>query len=404
VAAGRRRFQVARLSRRPRAGALSVTLDATPLLGQATGVGRYTRELLAALARLPDEERPELCATAFTWRGHESLGSLLPAGVRPAGLRVPARFLQQAWARVDVPTMPMLRAAADVVHGTNFVLPPPGRGRAGVVTVHDLAYLRFPDTVSPASARYRILVPRGLQRAGLVITPTEAVAEEVRAEYGLPAERVRAIAHGVEPAWFEAGTGPDPRQRHPDLPERYLLFVGALEPRKDIATLLRALRMLRRDDPTTPPLVLVGPAGWGPALDTAGLSTGDVRLLGYLDAARLRPVLAHATALCYPSLYEGFGLPPLESLAAGVPVVASDIAAVREVVGPLTGAGPKGGAAVRLVPVGDAEALAQAMAETVRDRDAGRHDPEPGRAHAISFTWERAARHTAQTYRDTAGK
>ena len=303
-----------------------------------------------------------------------------------------------------MPTMPMLQAAADVVHGTNFVLPPPGRGRAGVVTIHDLAYVRFPDTVSEASARYRVLVPRGLRRAGLVLTPTQAVADEVCEQYGLAADRVRAIAHGVDPSWFTASAGPGPLRQRIDVPERYLLFIGALEPRKDIATLLRAFRMLRRQVPATPPLVLVGPAGWGPALDTAGLSRDDVRLLGYLDAAALQPVLAHAAALCYPSLYEGFGLPPLEALAAGVPVVASDIPAVREVVGELTGPGPRGGAAVRLVPVGDADALAQAIGQTVADVATGRHDPEPGRAHARAFTWARTARRTAAAYRDTAAR
>jgi glycosyltransferase involved in cell wall biosynthesis len=378
-------------------------LDATPLLGQATGVGRYTTELLSALARLPDEERPDLQAMAFTWRGHDQLRPLLPAHVRAVGRRVPARLLQQSWTSSDLPTLPMLRVRADVAHGTNFVLPPTGRKRAGVVTIHDLAYLRFRETVSAASARYRELVPRGLRRAALVITPTEAIAAEVRAEYQLAADRVRAVPHGVDPSWFLASAGPDPRKRHPELPEHYLLFTGNLEPRKDIATLLAAVRALRRDRPGTPPLVLAGPSGWGPALDLAGLARDDVVLLGYLEAAELRPVLAGADVLCYPTRYEGFGLPPLEALAAGTPVVASDVAAVREVLGPvLTDPEAGGGPAVRLAPVRDADAFAAALARTLDDVDAGRLDPEPGRRHARSFTWARTARLTAATYREAA--
>ena len=134
--------------------------------------------------------------------------------------------------------------------------------------------------------------------------------------------------------------------------------------------------------------MLVGPAGWGPALDTAGLTGADVIRLGYLDAAALRSVVAHASALCYPSLYEGFGLPPLEALAAGTPVVASDISAVREVI---SGAG----AAVRLVPVGDSDALAQAIRDTLN----AERDPRPGREHARQFTWNRTAKLTFGAYR-----
>jgi glycosyltransferase involved in cell wall biosynthesis len=392
------------LARRTADPGLSVVLDATPLLGQATGIGRYTSELLSALARLPDDERPaDLRAMAFTWRGHDRLRPLLPAHVRPVGWRVPARLLQQRWTGSDLPTLPMLRIRSAVAHGTNFVLPPLGRRQHGVVTVHDLAYLRFRETVSAASARYRELVPRGLRRAELVITPTEAIAAEVREEYALPAERVCAIPHGVDPSWFMASAGSDPRLRHPDLPERYLLFTGNLEPRKDIATLLRAVRILRRERPGTPPLVLVGPTGWGPALDTAGLTRDDVRLLGYLDAAALQPVLAHADVLCYSTLYEGFGLPPLEALAAGTPVVASDVAAVREVVGALTDPTSAGGPPVRLSPVRDAGAFAIALGHTLDDVAARRIDPEPGRAHARTFTWARTARLHAAAYRDAAG-
>jgi glycosyltransferase involved in cell wall biosynthesis len=325
-------------------------------------------------------------AAAFTWRGHEQLSGRLPAGVRAAGRRAPARLLQASWRYVSLPTMPMLGVRADVVHGTNFVLPPPGRGAAGVVTIHDLSYLRHPETVSSASARYRELVPASLRRAAIVLADSHALAEEIAAEYGLAADRVRAVPLGVDPAWF--GASPQPPAELA-LPERYLLFVGTLEPRKNLATLLTAFRRLRETDPSTPPLVLAGPPGWGPALDTAGLSEADVRQLGYLEPSALRSVVAGAAALCYPSLYEGFGLPPLEALAAGTPVVASDIPALREVLG---GAG----AGVRFFPARDADALAEAMRVTITDPS----DPASGIAHARTFTWVRTASFTAMAYRD----
>jgi glycosyltransferase involved in cell wall biosynthesis len=366
---------------------LRVALDATPLLGQQTGIGRYTAELLRELVALPPGERPqEVQATAFTWRGHADLAGRLPAGVTATGRRAPARLLQAAWRRVEAPAMPVLGVRANVFHGTNFVLPPPGRGRAGVVTIHDLSYLRYPETVSAASARYRELVPKSLRRAALVIADSQALAGEIAEEYRLDPDRVRAVPLGVDPAWFTAARNPP---AHLALPERYLLFVGTVEPRKDLGTLLVAFRRLREQDPSTPPLVLAGPAGWGPALDTAGLAASDVRQLGYLEPAILRSVVAGATALCYPSLYEGFGLPPLEALAAGTPVVASDIAALREV---LQGAGD----AVRFFPPRDADALADAISATI----GAPREPSAGVAHARTFTWVKTASFTAMAYRD----
>ena len=366
---------------------LRVALDATPLLGQPTGVGRYTRELLVALAALPEGERPtELLGAAFTWRGHADLAGLLPAGVKAVGRRSPARLNQAAWNRAPLPSMPMLGVRADVVHGTNYVLPPPGRRAAGVVNVHDLSYLRHPETVTAASSRYRELVPKSIARAALVFTAAQAIADEIMAEYRISAEQIRVAPLGVGASWFEPAGA-----RLPQVPERYLLFVGTLEPRKDVATLLRAYRMLRGERPDTPALVLCGPSGWGPSLDTAGLGPDDVLTLGYVPAADLHALVAHATVLCYPSLYEGFGLPPLEALAAGVPVVASDIPTSREVLGD---AGP----GVTLVPVKDAEALADAIGRVCD------HPPDsaPGRVHAHRFTWENTARAAARAYREVA--
>jgi glycosyltransferase involved in cell wall biosynthesis len=388
LAPDRRRSRAARLIREQGTAArLRVAVDATPLLGQLTGIGRYTAELLRELAAGAGEEpRTEVIAMAFTWRGHDQLPQQLPSGVTAVGRRAPARLLQASWARTDLPTMPMLGVRADVVHGTNFVLPPPGRRAAGVVTIHDLSYLRFPETVSIASARYRELVPRSLRRASLVIADTQALAEEIAAEYRLDPDRIRAIPLGVDPDWFEE---PAPLPPELGLPDRYLLFVGTLEPRKNLATLLTAFRELRRQDPATPPLVLAGPSGWGPALDTAGLGPGDVRQVGYLDGPALRSVVAHAGALCYPSLYEGFGLPPLEALAAGTPVVASDLAPLREV---LTGAGD----AVRFFPPRDSGALAQAISSTL----AAPGEPGKGVAHARRFTWVQTASLTEMAYRD----
>ena len=356
-----------------------VVLDATPLLGPRTGVGRYVEHLVRELAAL---DSLELVATAFTLRGAGGLAAAVPEGVRVRHRPVPARALQAAWDRSELPPVEWLAGRADVVHGTNFVLPPPGRA-AGVLTVHDLSFLRFPETVAAASLRYRTLVPRGLRRAAVVLTPSEAVAAEVRAEYGL-GDRVRATPLGVDGDWFAATPLPAAELAARGLPGRYLLFVGSVEPRKGLPTLLAALRLLHDEDAGTPPLVLAGPPGWGPALETAGLPAGAVVSAGYLESADLRRLVAGAALLAYPSVYEGFGLPPLEAFATGVPVVASDLPVIREVTGELAA----------LAPAGDATALAGALRAVL----AGPGDRAARVARARTFTWAACAAGTAAAY------
>jgi glycosyltransferase involved in cell wall biosynthesis len=338
-----------------------VGLDATPLLGTRTGVGRYTGALLAALA---EEGREELVATAFTLRGRGRL--TVPPRVQVRARPLPARGLQAAWARSELPPVELLTGRLDVFHATNFVLPPVRRAR-GVVTVHDLAFLHLTETVSAASARYRALVPRSLRRAAVVVTPSEAVAEQVREAYA-PAAPVLAVPHGVHPGW-RSSRPPSPALRsHLGLPSSYLLFVGTLEPRKDLRTLLAAHARL----PDAPPLVLVGPPGWGQQLDV-----GDAVTPGFLDDDDLRAVVAGAAALVLPSRDEGFGLPVLEALAAGTPVVASDLPVLREV----------GGDVVAYAPVGDAEAFAEALRGVLDDSG----DAAVRRAHAARYTWAASA-------------
>ncbi|EIV93990.1 glycosyltransferase family 1 protein [Frankia sp. QA3] len=375
---------------------MRIVLDGTPLLGRRTGVGRYTEHLLAGLARL--DTSWELAATAFTWRGLDELAGSLPAGVRPAARRAPARLLQDAWVRGDRPPVEWLTGAADVVHGTNFVLPPLRRAR-GVLTVHDLSYLRTPDTVTAASARYSDLVPRGLRRAAAVLTPSRAVAEEVVTAYRLDPALVTPTPLGVDDAWFTTPAPTAAWLRAHDLPERYLLFVGSVEPRKNLPVLLEAVRRLHAARLGAPPLVLVGPPGWGPTLDLAGLPAGSVITAGYLDAEQLRATVAGASVLCFPSRYEGFGLPPLEALAAGTPVVAADIPTVREVTGALL---DPVGSPVRLVRQADRDSFADDFAEAILALLASPGDAEAGRAHARTFTWRRTAELTAGVYRRVA--
>jgi glycosyltransferase involved in cell wall biosynthesis len=358
---------------------LRVALDGTPLLGVRTGIGRYVEHLVAELATMPDDVA--LRVAAFSLRGRRVLRSL-PPGVRLAHRPAPARLLHRAWMHGDSPPAEWFTGSADVVHGTNFVLPPPSRA-AGVVTVHDLTFLRYPELVDAASLAYRELVPQAVRTAARVLTPTRAVADELIEAYRLPAERVCATPLGVDSSWFDAAPA-----RPPDVPAAYVLAVGTLQPRKGLDVLLAAYRALIAEDPAVPPLVLVGPPGWGAGLDLTGLPPGRLVLPGYVDARTLRGLVAGAAVLAFPSRYEGFGLPPLEALAAGTPVVASDVPAVREVLG----------RHARLVPPGDPDALAAALGRVLAEPPDGRVR-EAASQHARAFTWRRCAELTLAAYR-----
>jgi glycosyltransferase involved in cell wall biosynthesis len=284
--------------------------------------------------------------------------------------------LQEVWSRVDAPPVEWLSGRVDVFHGTNYVLPPTRRA-AGVLSVHDLSYVHHADTVTAATLRYRALVPRALDRGAYVLALTQTVAGEIREHYGIAEEQVGVARPGVSEEWFGR-----PPAKPAGLPSEYVLFVGNREPRKNLPVLLDAMA---RAWPKVPPLVLVGPPGWGPALDASGLPPEAVVTPGYLSHDDLRGVVAGASVLAFPSRYEGFGLPPVEAFACGTPVVASDIPVLREVLGEHA----------TYAAEGDAESLADAL---LRALDAPPTSADARREHARKYTWTRCASEAMVAY------
>lgn len=358
---------------------MRIAMDATPLLGQRSGIGNYVRGLVEGLAGL--EDGPEVLLTLFSVRG--AVPRPLPARTRPAPRRAPARLLRRTWSRWSFPPVEVLTGRVPVFHGTNFVLPPRARA-AGLVTVHDLAYLKYRDSVTGDAAQYADLVPQALGQGAHVLAVSQAMAEEIAAEYGLARDRVSVAHHGVGTEWSQTQPLDHVDQARLGLPERYVLFMGNLEPRKNLGTLIRAHAAARRADASVPRLVLVGPAGWGDRWQGTPPGPADVVLAGYLEDATLRSVVAGAAAVCMPSHYEGFGLPVLEALAAGRPVLASDIAAHREVAG----------GHATLLPATDHEAWADALLRL----EALQEGQPDRRRRAAAFTWERSARDHLSAY------
>jgi len=366
---------------------LRVALDGTPLLLPRTGIGEVVAGLVGALAPRDDVR---ISAFAVTWRGRATLAAQLPAGSRAATALIPARFVRRMWLRTDHPTVERWTGAVDVVHATNFV-PPPARVPV-IVTVHDLGFARFPELCAADAHQYPTLIRRGLARGALVHATSDYVADEVRAEFGLPEERVVRVYSGVP----RASGGDAAEGRRVAGAERYVVAFGTAEPRKNYPVLVAAFDAVAASDPDLA-LVIAGGDGWGTdalaaALDRAA-HRDRVHRLGYVTDAERRDLLAGAQVLCYPSKYEGFGFPPLEAMAACVPVVTSRAGALPEVTA---------GAAL-LVDPDDVDGLAAALTRVLGDDELRRDLVERGHARVRDFTWEDTADGMMALYRRAVG-
>jgi glycosyltransferase involved in cell wall biosynthesis len=278
-----------------------------------------------------------------------------------------------------------------VVHAPTLLLPP-RRGRPLVATIHDAVPWTHPETLTPRGVRWhRAMADRAARVADAVVVPTQAVADALLAH--VRPRRVEVVGEGVTGVLTEPPADAGERARRLALPASgYLLSLATVEPRKGLDVLLAALA-----DGTVPelPLLVVGQAGWGDVdplrlARELGLAEGRVRLLGRLSDEDLSVALAGATALVVPSRAEGFGLPVLEGMAAGVPVVTSDDPALAEVGGPAT----------RRAPVGDAAALGRVLDEVLGDAGLRARMAEEGLRRAAIYTWDGAAARLEALYRE----
>ncbi len=367
---------------------LRVALDGTPLLGVPTGVGVFTSSLLAALAARSDLS---LSAYAVSWRTRDQLPGLVPEGVATQQEAMPARPLTWLWSHVDRPRAERFIGPVDVVHGTNFTVPPTRRaGR--IVTVHDLTCIRYPELCQRDTLRYPALIARALKRGAVVHTPSAFVADEVREHFGVSRDRVVPVHSGVPhlppPDHQGARAIIDPSRP-------YVLSIGTAEPRKDLPGLVRAFGLAATQVPDLS-LVLAGPQGWGSEQLTEAIQGSPVRdriiSTGFIEGGVLASLLGGARALAYPSLYEGFGFPPLQAMAMGIPVVTTAVGSLKEIAGD----------AACFVAVGDNEALAGALVSVTTDESYRAILTTAGLARASDFTWSSTAEGMSNLYRRVA--
>jgi glycosyltransferase involved in cell wall biosynthesis len=337
------------------------------------GTGRYASELGAALTSAAPPQ-----SSLQPWSAWHGARSPAPSGT--SGLRqlpIGTKLLSRMWERGMGP----VPRDADVIHATTLLVPPKRRA-ALVVTIHDVVPWTHPETLTPRGVGFhRRMGARAASEADLIVTPTLAVADQVRHVLA-PSAEVVAVNPGFSSHLTVPEDARERRTRHTGVQD-YLLFVGTAEPRKGLDTLLDALSEPALSGQS---LVVVGPRGWGGVdvrQEAEARGLGDhVTVTGHVDDSDLAALYAGASLVVMPSRAEGFGLPLLEAMTLGVPVVTSDDPAMREV----------GGGAARIFPVGDSTALCAEIVRVLSDAGLRVHMIEAGRMRARDFDWLDSAR------------
>jgi alpha-1,3-rhamnosyl/mannosyltransferase len=359
-----------------------------------TGIGEYTLRLIEAL--LEQQDVTELY-------GHSRIGPrrlLAPPGVRgqPGGEQ-PKPLVKTTLRRARRLTDMLVKRAvlqrmSDVVYHEPNYLPAAFDGPT-VVTVHDLSHIHYAACHPKARVMaLERLLPRALNRASAVIAVSQCMADEICQQYGLPPDRVHVVHHGVDPMFCLQS----PAAIAPVLASyglragEYLLSIATLEPRKNLQRLIDAYMALPVRRRQRLPLVLAGAPGWRnralrERIDRL-VCAGELRYLGYIPGEHRPALYAGARAFAYPALYEGFGLPPLEAMACGTPVLTSDCSAMPEVAGE---------AALTVNPR-DVEAIREALQRLCEDDILRQQLGTAGHARAAGFTWARCAKRTAAVY------
>jgi glycosyltransferase involved in cell wall biosynthesis len=368
-------------------GAVRILLDYRPALRERTGVGEYVHELARALAN--STEDVELSIFSASWKDRPSADlSRQLDGARVIDRRLPVRGLNWAWHRLGWPPVEWVAGSADVVHAQSPMLIP-ARRAAQVVTIHDLDFLHHPDrTVGEMRRDYPRLVRDHARRADHIVVSSQYAAGEVIAHLEVPPEKVSICSPGA-PDWAHPLERPIPRRGN-------ILFIGTIERRKNVSGLIDAYGLLRRQHPDAPPLVLAGRIRPGAESELQRASqqpvSGHVSVLGYVSEAKRRALFQDAVMLVLPSFEEGFGLPVLEAMACGLPVVVSDRGSLPEVAG--TAATP--------VDPTDIEGLAAAMAQLLQP-DVSARARARGYEEAARYSWAACAAATLQAYRAAIG-
>ncbi|NNF53607.1 MAG: glycosyltransferase family 4 protein [Acidimicrobiales bacterium] len=365
---------------------MRIGLDVTPLASPLTGIGTFVQRLSAAVANDPDLT---LRPIALTGRSRITLNRQLPDNVAPVTRSFPARPLLEAWRRADLPTVGMLFGSVDLVHGTNFYCPPAGKGAPEVLSVHDTGPWLRPNEVDRTARLFPALAERAIARGAHVHTLSVTAGKEIQALLGIDADHLHPIPLAVDPVpavelsgrWLtKVGDRP------------FVLAIGTVEPRKQFPELVRACSALFAEISNLQVVIAGGPgpdsARLAAAVEELGEWSDRIHLAGFVSRNERHALLRAASVVVSAAKTEGFGMVPLEAMAAGTPVIATNSGAQPEICGD----------AAALVPVGDWDALTIAIGEVLGGDNFALIDA--GRRQAARFTWKRTTDSILALYRE----
>lgn len=378
---------------------MRIGIDLTAAVTQGGGIGRYTRELVHALTRVDQDNHYRF----FSAKASVALPvpNSIPTGPHIYYRQSPfvEKWHYRLWYRLRLPIpVQLLTGRIDLFHSPDFVLPPVWPSVPTLLTVHDLSFLHYPETFPKTLVRYlNRVVPWSIQRATHVLADSEATKRDLVTLWKIPEEKVTVLLSGVNERFRPVGeaaklTAVRKTYRIGEAP--YLLSVGTIQPRKNYQMLIRAFRPVADKLPHN--LIISGGKGWLydemlAEVATQGLE-GRVRFIGFVDDADLPTLYSGATLFMFPSMYEGFGLPLLEAMGCGTPVISSDASSLPEV---------GEGTAVYLSPK-DQQSWTDTMLDLLQNKEARAALAQKGVAHAAQFSWQKTAEHLLAIYRSIA--
>jgi glycosyltransferase involved in cell wall biosynthesis len=372
---------------------LPIGLDYTPAYEQGGGIGRYVRELVTALATEDQTTRYQLFVAGAT-------SPQLPASFgqnftwKPT--RLSPKWLARIWHRARIPLpVESFTGRLSLFHATDFVLPPTLPSVPTLLTVHDLSFVRVPEAASPRLKTYLDrVVPYSAKRASHILADSQATKDDLIELYHVPAEKVTVLLSGVHERFqriHDTNRLLTTRRRYNIGEAPYIFSVGTVQPRKNYGRLIQAAAQLRQAGYDIN-LVIAGGRGWleDPIYETIRTTNmqDHVRFIGFADEADLPTLYSGAFCCAIPSLYEGFGLPVLEAMACGAPVITSNVSSLPEVAGD---------AAVMIDPY-DLDGLIHALKQLLDDKALHTSLVSKGYERAKLFTWEKSARQLRSIY------
>jgi glycosyltransferase involved in cell wall biosynthesis len=371
----------------------SIAIDYTPAYEQGGGIGRYVRELVAALAKLDHTTEYRLFVAGAT---RNKLSSALAPNFTWKPSPISPIWYARLWHRARLPIpVEVITGRVTLYHATDFVLPPTLPNTRTLLTVHDLSFVRVPEATSPNLRAYLdAVVPRSVRRADHILADSAATKADLIELYDTSPEKITVLLSGVDARFSrvdDTETRRAVRAKYRIPPRPYILSVGTVQPRKNYERLIQALERLRTDEHDVD-VVIAGGRGWleDPIYDTIR-STGmndHVHLIGFADDGDLPALYSEAACVAVPSLYEGFGIPVLEGMACGSPVVTANVSSLPEVAGD---------AALTITPT-DLDELSDALNRLLSDSTLRAQLIQRGYERVKQFTWEASAMHLHRIY------